>query len=84
MKIETSMMDDDFREAEKLAKRLSISNSELFRRALLAFIQSKSQPESQESGTVREKLDAVYSQEVSEVDEVLLRIQFASLPREDW
>ena len=84
MKIETSVPDDVFLEAEKLAKRLAISNSELFRQALLTFIQSKLQPETQETDPVREKLDVVYSQESSDVDVVLLGMQFASLPKEEW
>ncbi len=84
MKIETFVPDDVFQEAEKLAKRLNISNSELFRQALVAFVRTGPAPEMQEADPVREKLDSVYSEQPSEVDEALLRMQFASLPKEVW
>ena len=84
MKIETSVPDDVFQEAEKLAKRLNISNSELFRQAVVAFVRTGPAPEMQETDPIREKLDSVYSEQPSEVDEALLRMQFASLPKEVW
>lgn len=84
MKIETSVPDDVFLEAEKLAKHLNISNSELFRLAVVAYIRSKPTSEPQETDPIREKLDSVYSEQPSEVDEALLRMQFASLPKEAW
>ena len=84
MKIETSVPDDVFQEAEKLAKRLNISNSELFRQAVVAFVRTGPAPETQETDPIREKLDSVYSEQPSEVDEALLRMQFASLPKEVW
>ena len=84
MKIETSVPDDVFQEAEKLAKHLKISNSELFRQAVVAYIRSKPTSEPRETDLIREKLDSVYSEQSSEVDEALLRMQFASLPKEEW
>ena len=84
MKIETSVSDDVFLEAEKLAKRLNVSNSGLFRRAVVAYIRSKPASEPQETAPIREKLDFVYSEQSSEVDEVLPRMQLASLPKEEW
>ena len=84
MKIETSVPDAVFLQAERLAKRLNISNSELFRQAVIAYIHSEPPPEPQQTDPVQEKLDLVYSEQSSEVDEVLLAMQFASLPKEEW
>ncbi len=81
MRIGTSVPDDVFLEAGNLAKRLGISKSELFRQALVAYIKTKSIAETSDPGNVREKLDAVYSQESSELDEALLKMQWASLPK---
>ncbi|MCH8870466.1 MAG: CopG family transcriptional regulator [Chloroflexi bacterium] len=78
MKTAISIPDSVFHAAESLAKRLGISRSELFRRAVDAYI------DNHKFGGVREALDDVYSQEQSGVDEALNRMQSASLPKEDW
>ena len=61
-----------------MAKRLGISRSELFRKAVDAYI------ETHKTDQVSEALDEVYSQEPSGVDEALSQMQSASLPEEDW
>ena len=78
MKTAISIPDSVFQAAESLAKRLGISRSELFRRAVDAYI------DNHKFSGVREALDGVYSQEQSGVDEALNRMQLASLPKEDW
>ena len=84
MRIKTSVPDDVFSEVEILAKRLGVSKSELFRQAIVAYIKIKSVPETPNSDKVQEKLDEIYSQESSEIDEALVKMQWASLSKEDW
>ncbi|MCH8825726.1 MAG: ribbon-helix-helix protein, CopG family [Chloroflexi bacterium] len=78
MKTAISIPDSVFQAAESLAKRLGISRSELFRRAVDAYI------DNHKFSGVREALDDVYSQEQSGVDAALSQMQSASLPKEDW
>jgi hypothetical protein len=78
MKTAISIPDDVFHAAEELSKRLGMSRSELYAKAVAAFIAS------QRSEGVREKLDAVYEVEDSGLDPVLSQWQWLSLPREDW
>lgn len=80
MKTAISIPDDLYRAAERAAKRLGLSRSELYRRALGAFL------ERQGDRLVTEALDEVYADDpaVSRVDPVLDRMQGASLPREEW
>lgn len=78
MKTAISIPDDVFDAAEELAKRLRLSRSELYAKAVAAFITSYQRTD------VRDKLDAVYKKEDSALDPVLPQWQFLSLPREDW
>ena len=78
MKTAISIPDPIFHAAESLAKRLHMSRSELFSRALEAYL------ESHKHDSVREALDAIYSQASSSLDETLAHMQWASLPKEDW
>ena len=73
------------RKPKKLAKRLNISNSELFPTGISSVCPNRGLLQKCRKRTpVREKLDSVYSEQPSEVDEALLRMQFASLPKEVW
>lgn len=78
MKTAISIPDAVFDEAESLAKRMAVSRSELFRRAVEAYV------ETHRHDRVREALDAIYSEESSAIDEALAEMQTASLAREDW
>lgn len=71
-------------EAESLAKRMGISRSELLRQALVVYIKAKSAAVVHDPDNVRERLNEVYYHESSEIDEVLLKMQWASLPKEEW
>ena len=87
MKIETSIPDEVFWQAESLANRLGITKGELFCRAISDYIQvceTGGQDSRPADDLVQEALDAVYSREESGVDEVLAKMQWASLPREVW
>ncbi len=78
MKTAISIPDDLFQAAEKLAKRLSVSRSELYAKALAAFLESRGGQD------VTERLDSIYDGESSSVDPVLAKLQSLSVPREDW
>jgi len=79
MKTAISIPDPLFEAAEQMAKRLGVSRSELFQRAVQEFLR-----EHREAG-VTEALNAVYSEEDSgRLDPVLEQLQLASMPQEEW
>ena len=80
MKTAISLPDSLYRAANHLARRLGISRSEVFQRALGAYVRAH------ENASVTEALDAVYLEggESGRLDRVLERMQAASLPKEDW
>ncbi|MGO9271465.1 MAG: hypothetical protein ACLQOO_14590 [Terriglobia bacterium] len=78
MKTAISIPDPLFREAERLTKRLRIPRSQLYARALEAYLQR------QRSKGIKEALDEVYSTEPSELDPVMTHLQAMALGREDW
>ncbi len=80
MKTAISIPDRVFEAAERLARRLGMSRSELYSKAVSRFID-----ENHALG-VRERLDAVYAAhpESSQIDPLMTRLQIESLPEEDW
>jgi metal-responsive CopG/Arc/MetJ family transcriptional regulator len=78
MKTAISIPDPLFKEAERLTKRLRIPRSQLYARALEAYLQR------QRSKGVKEALDEVYRTESSELDPVLTQLQAVALSREEW
>lgn len=78
MKTAISIPDPIFEEAEELAKRLEISRSELYSRAVKRFVEERS------GIRVTETLNEIYSKESSDVDPLLVAIQSASLQEEEW
>ena len=78
MKTAISIPDRIFKAADRAAKRLKISRSELYARAISAFL------ERQEDREVTQALDAIYAKESSTLDPVLKALQKASIPREEW
>jgi len=80
MKTAISIPDSIFQAAERFAKQLGISRSELFQRAVKAFLQDHRQDE------VTEVLNKVYGQgrERAELDPILKQLQEASIAREEW
>jgi metal-responsive CopG/Arc/MetJ family transcriptional regulator len=78
MKTAISIPDDVFYAAEELSQRLGLSRSELYTRAVAAFLKH------QRTAGVKEVLDGVYAVEDSRLDPVLKRLQALSLPREEW
>lgn len=80
MKTAISIPDDLYRTAERAAKRLGLTRSELYRRALGAFLQQH------DDQLITDVLNEIHGAKPSHsaVDPILQRIQIASLPPEEW
>lgn len=78
MKTAVSIPDPIFKAAERVAKRLGISRSQLYARAVGEFVEAHVEER------ITHDLDAIYAEEESGLDEVLERLQAGSLPREEW
>lgn len=78
MKTAVSLPDETYESAEKLAKRLGKSRSELYALALNDYLSRNNDQ------LVRESLDRVYSQADSRLDPGLGAMQMKSLPKDAW
>lgn len=78
MKTAVSIPDPIFRMAEQAAKRMKLSRSSLYAKALAEFT------ERHRSKGVREALDLVYGTESSSLDSALQQMQARSLAKENW
>jgi hypothetical protein len=78
MKTAISIPDPIFEQAELVAKKLSLSRSELYAKAVETFISHH------QSADITAKLDEVYADESSAPDPVLLALQTNSLARDSW
>jgi metal-responsive CopG/Arc/MetJ family transcriptional regulator len=80
MKTAVSLPDDLFQAAEKVSKRLGLSRSELYQRALSAFVDRHNDE------LVTETLNAIYpaKSENSRLDRLLETLQAASIQEEEW
>ncbi|NJL03008.1 MAG: hypothetical protein HC910_21470 [Spirulinaceae cyanobacterium SM2_1_0] len=78
MKTAISLPDPVFEQAEALAQQLGMSRSELYTKALQAYLKRHNRDQ------ILLKLNQVYSTESFELDPVMARMQFMSLPHEDW
>ena len=80
MKTAISIPTPLFEAADQLARRLGISRSELYRRAVRRFLDQYSRD------VVRETLDDIYGEEedASRLDPAVEYLQDASLDRDDW
>lgn len=78
MKTAISLPNSVFEEAEAIAQQLGLSRSELYTKALQAYLQKYSRV------SILRQLNQIYAKESSELDPLLARMQFLSLPREDW
>ena len=78
MKTAVSIPDNVYTSAEKLARRLGKSRSQLYAQALSNYL-SKHQKEG-----ITTKLNEVYRNNDSTVDPVLISMQTRSLSKEDW
>ena len=78
MKTAVSLPDDLFRLAESTARRLRVSRSELYAKAIAAFLQAK------DENAITERLNDVYSRNPAKLDSGLHGAQLKSLDREAW
>ena len=80
MKTAISIPDALFNAAERLAKRMGISRSELYQKAVEAYLKKYRQE------SVTEAIDKVYASmpDNGKLDSFLERMQFASLEEEEW
>ena len=78
MKTAISIPDDIFVSADRLAKRLHMSRSELYAHAVQQYV-----VEYRHAG-VKEKLDQIYASENTSIDSAVLFAQAASIPSEEW
>jgi metal-responsive CopG/Arc/MetJ family transcriptional regulator len=78
MKTAVSIPDKIFRSADSLARRLGMSRSKLYATALADFLSRR------QGQQVKERLDAIYSDEESMMDPNLIKLQIKSLPPEEW
>lgn len=78
MKIAVSIPDKIFKVAEREAKRLKVTRSELYARALESYLQAMDET------SVTEALNRVYDHDPSSLHPGLALLQAASLPREKW
>lgn len=77
MKVAVSVPDPTFQAAERVSKRLGMSRSQLYARAIDAFVKTYRDTE------VREALAAVYGTETEAIDPVIEQLQAEAL-REEW
>jgi metal-responsive CopG/Arc/MetJ family transcriptional regulator len=78
MKTAISLPDHLFDEAEETARKLGLSRSELYARAVEAFLEAHRQE------GVTAQLNQVYGDQESSLDPALSRMQQVSLQAEDW
>jgi metal-responsive CopG/Arc/MetJ family transcriptional regulator len=78
MKTAISLPDPVFEQAEALAQQLGLSRSELYTKALQTYMERYNRKQDLLA------LNQVYATESSELDPVIARMQFMSLPHEDW
>jgi metal-responsive CopG/Arc/MetJ family transcriptional regulator len=78
MKTAISLPDSVFEQVEVLAQQLGVSRSELYTKALQAYLKRYNRDQ------ILLKLNQVYGIESSELDPMMAKMQFMSLPHEDW
>ena len=80
MKTAISIPDEIFEKAERTAKKLGVSRSELYAKAIRDFV------ERYRRENLTEKLNEIYftDESISELDPYLMALQTQSLKREDW
>ncbi|MGF1571175.1 MAG: hypothetical protein ACFCVD_24385 [Nodosilinea sp.] len=78
MKTAISLPDSVFEQAEALAQQLGLSRSELYTKALQTYLKRYNRAQ------ILLKLNQVYSRESSALDPVMAKMQFMSLPHEEW
>jgi hypothetical protein len=78
MKTAVSVPDDLFRLAETAARRLRVSRSQLYATPLTEFLSR------QQTDSITERLNELYSRRPAKLDPVLNRAQLSSLDKDRW
>jgi predicted transcriptional regulator len=78
MKTAVSLPDELFRHAEATARRLRVSRSELYAKAIAAFLKQ------QDATAITERLNDIYSRQPAKLDTGLHRAQLRSLEKDVW
>ena len=78
MKTAVSMPDELFHRAEATARRLEVSRSELYARAITEFL------ENLQGNAITERLNEVYSRNPAKLDPGLHRAQTKSFKQDAW
>jgi len=78
MKTAISLPDDLYKSGDALAKRMGLSRSELYARALAEYVAKH------RASLITKRLNAVYAAEASELDPAVARAQGKALERENW
>ena len=79
MKTAISLPDGLFRDAERAAKTMGISRSELYQKALAEFLKR------QNDQLITDALNRVYTAEnPGKLDPVIAQLQWDALPDEEW
>lgn len=78
MKTAISIPDPVFKSAESLAKRLGVSRSELYSKAVSEYVSRHHKSE------ITRRLNEIYATERSELDPVVAKMQWATLAKDPW
>jgi metal-responsive CopG/Arc/MetJ family transcriptional regulator len=78
MKTAVSLPDELFRQAEATARRLRVSRSELYAKAIAEFLNR------QDGKSITERLNDVYSRQSAKINPGLHRAQLKSLEKDSW
>jgi metal-responsive CopG/Arc/MetJ family transcriptional regulator len=78
MKTAISIPDRLFEASERLARQLGLSRSELYVRAMVAYLEQHRREH------ITEQLNRVYGEIPAALDTTIARMQFASFPEEKW
>lgn len=78
MKTAISIPDEVFEAAERAAKKLGVSRSELYANAVREFVERYGRD------GITEMLNDVYTSIESNIDKPLEQMQLSSIPREEW
>lgn len=78
MKTAISIPDQTFEAAEQLTKRLGISRSELYSKAISSYIKEH------RNDSVTKALNEIYATEKSSLDKAAQFLQFTSISKDKW
>ena len=78
VKTAVSLPDELFELAEATARRLGVSRSELYAKAIAEYVKQ------QQGQAITERLNDIYSRRPAKLDEELLRAQLQSVEKDHW